>query len=61
MSQTYNMVSAHVFASKRDVEQRLANHNYKCVAAIIEVQLYIAVENLNYAMDMIDKKIATHY
>lgn len=56
MSHTYDRISKHVLASKRDVEQRLANHDRKCAEGIIGVQLDIAVSNLNVALDRIEAK-----
>ena len=56
MSNTYNRVSKHVLNSKRDVEQRVANHNRKCAEGIIGVQIDIAVSNLNVALDRIEAK-----
>ena len=52
MSRTFERVSVHVLAAKRDVENRMANHNRKCAVAIIKVQLYIAVSNLNKFWDV---------
>ena len=56
MSHTYDRISKHVLASKRDVEQRLANHNRKCIVSLIGVQLDLAVHNINLALDRIKAK-----
>ena len=53
---TLDRVLPYILASKRDVENRLATHNRKCVLAIINVQLYIAVENLNNALTRLERK-----
>lgn len=56
MSGVYDRVSSRVFAAKRDVERRLITHSRKCQVAIIKVQLEVASEFLNLALDRISKK-----
>lgn len=56
MSNTYNRVSKHVFASKRDVEHRLAVHNRKVHNSIIEVLLVMACCELSEALDRMELK-----
>ena len=53
---TYSRVLPHVLGAKRDVENRLATHNRKCIAAAINCQIELAAMFLNEAITRMENK-----